>query len=168
MEITNVVSKLPWEKSVGRRLIKDIQYAIVHHDGVRTGESYDPVSKYVSEAKYHIGKGWGHLGYHLRVARDGKVSQTVPFEEIGYHAGSWKHNLTGIGICLDGDLTKQEVTKEQMAGLKALMLFLAEQRPDMPKLVRSGFFAHKEVRLLPTACPSPLIATVVKDFRNGK
>ena len=168
MEITNVIGKLPWEKSVGRRLLKDIQYAVVHHDAALTGDKYDAVSKYVGQAKYHIGKGWGHMSYHLRIARDGKVSQTVPFEEIGYHAGNLKYNKTGIGICLDGDMTKQDSTPAQLSSLRALMLFLSEKRPDMPKLVHGGFYAHKEVRLLPTACPSPLIATIVKDFRNGK
>lgn len=168
MEITNVVSKLPWEKSVGRRLLKDINYAIVHHDAALTGDSYDAVSKYVGQAKYHISKGWKHMSYHLRIARDGKVYQTVPFEEIGYHAGSWKHNVTGIGICLDGDLTKQEPTTAQLASLRKLMDFLSNERPDMPKLVREGFWPHKGVRLLPTSCPSPMIAKIVDDYRKGK
>ena len=168
MEITNVVSKMPSEGSNGRRLLKDIQYAIVHHDAALTGDTYDEVSKYVGQARYHIGKGWKHLSYHLRIARDGGVCQTVPFEEIGYHAGNWKYNATGIGICLDGDLTKQEPTAAQLSSLRALMRYLANERPDMPKLVRGGFWPHKAVRFLPTACPSPMIAKIVDDYRKGK
>ncbi len=168
MEITNVVSKLPSVGSLGRRLFKDIKYAVFHHDAVLTGETYDPVQKYHTEADYHIKKGWKHLSYHLRIARNGQVFQTLPFEEIGYHAGNYKYNRAGIGICLDGDFTKQAPSPAQLTSLRRLMTHLATERPDLPLLLRKGFYSHKEVRLLPTSCPSALINQIVKDFRNGK
>jgi len=34
-------------------------------------------------------------------------------------------------------------------------------------LVRGSFYAHKEVRLLPTACPGTQIATQVINYRKG-
>ncbi len=174
--IENVSSKLPWKFSVGRRLLRNINYAVVHHDAVLAPDVYDPVLRYAHEADYHISKGWGHLAYHLRISRDGKIYQTLPFEEIGYHAGNWIFNRTGIGICLDGDLTRQPVTDAQSTALKGLMRHLAYERPDMPILLQKSFWAHKEVRGVgwpgtiafipnPTACPSPTIAQIVKAYR---
>lgn len=169
MEITDITSKLPWQGSMGRRLLSDIRYAVVHHDGALAFDGHsDIVPRYVSEANYHIGKGWKHIGYTFKIARDGKVYQTLPLNEIGVHAGNYKYFKSSLGICLDGSFDKQSASVEQLRALRDLMDHLANHRPDMPNLLRGGFYAHKEVRLLPTYCPGPIVAAIAKNFRTAK
>ena len=169
MKIIDVSHELPTGGSNGRRFFRDICYAVVHHSAVLTGETYDPISRYQAEARYHIKKGWRRLAYHLIVARDGKVYQTNDFREIGYHAGSWKHNKLGLGICLDLDGSKQEMSDAQKSSLVELMKHLAYERPDLPSLIRTSFYTHREVRWPPgsTFCPSPQVQKVVVAFRKN-
>lgn len=168
IKIINVIKELPFKSSNGVRKLSDILYLVVHHDAHLTGDIYNAVSRYVAQADYHIKKGWNHLSYHIRVARDGKIYQTLPYEEIGYHAGNLKYNKLGIGLCLDGDFSKQEPTAEQLKSLGLLFTYFDIETPLMPKLTRLGFFSHKEVRESPTFCPSPKIDVLVKAERKRK
>lgn len=173
-----VSTQLPSKGSNGGRFLKDIKYAVVHHEGVLCPDVYDPIKRYTDEANYHISKGWNHLSYSLKIARDGKIYQTLPFEEIGYHAGNMTFNKLGIGICLDGDLTKQPLSDAQGTSLKELMHSLAYGRPDLPGITQKSFWAHKEVRGIgfpgtiafipnPTSCPGDVVTSIVKSYRKG-
>lgn len=166
MELIDLTSKLPFAKSVGRRQLATIEYGILHHDAILATDSYDALARYKSEARYHVGKGWGHLSYHLKVGRDGKVYQTLPFEEVGYHAGNYKVNIRGIGICFDGDFSQQLMSCEQHKVFKELLDYLATQRPDMPKLVKKSFFGHRQVRFSPTYCPGDEILNALNLYKR--
>lgn len=178
MEITNIVSKLPWKGSMGRRALKDIKYVIVHHDGgLEFDGTTDVVPRYISEANYHIGKGWKHLGYSLKIARSGKVYQTVPFEEIAVHAGNYTFFKNSFGICLDGDFSRQKPSVAQLEALRSLLDHLAHHSPELPNVVQSSFFGHKEVRgvgfpgtkfFIPsgTICPGKEVGEIVKTYRT--
>lgn len=179
LSINLVSSELPFAHSVGRRFLKDVKYVVVHHDAVLAPDTYDAVSRYKAEAAYHIKKDWGHIGYHFKIARDGKIYQVCPMTEIAYHAGNKPFNDAGVGICLDGDFTKQALPTVQFEALNALCNELALHRPkDMPLLVQKGFYGHKEVRGWgfpgtkffipnPTACPgSPDIVKFLQGYRK--
>lgn len=163
--IENIVSQLPWDKSVGKRPLRQIRYAALHHDAIATTKPYEALKRYQSEAQYHINKGFGHLGYHYKISSAGQVYLCVPEEEIGYHAGNWTVNRDGLGICLDGDFSKHPPTEAQLDALEELIVHLATKRPDMPLLVKRSFYAHKEVRFLPTFCPGPQLTQLVKNYR---
>lgn len=165
-EIEDVSQKLPFRASNGRRALVDMNYVVVHHDAHLTQDTYDAVARYIEQANYHISKGWNHISYHLRIARDGKIRKVLPFNEIGYHAGNWKYNKTGIGVCLDGDFSKQEPTKDQLISLERVLAYFDHETPEMPALTHRGFFAHGEVRLSPTFCPSPKIRAIVEAARK--
>lgn len=166
MEIKDIQTLLPWKNSIGRRRMQDILYAVVHHNGGIVGDTYDPISTYRNDAQYHISKGWGHIAYHFRIARDGKIYQTYALNEIGAHAGNWKYNKAGIGICLDGNFAQQDPSGHQIDSLNWLMKHLSTERPDIPNLFHRGFYAHSEVRLSPTFCPGPKIRNMVVNFRK--
>ena len=169
MEIIQVISKLPWKKSIGRRKLSDIKYAIVHHDGALAFDGVqDVIPRYVSEANYHIGKDWGHLGYSFKIAYDGKVYQTVPLEECGAQAGNYKYFKNSFGICLDGDFSRQKPSVAQIESLKWLMDHLAHHSPELPGIVQKSFYSHREVRILPTFCAGPIVLDVVRSYRNAK
>lgn len=167
MDIKDLTAQMPWQKSVGKRGLKQIKYAVVHHDGERTDNGvYVDIARYKAEASYHISKGWGHLSYHYKINKDGQVFLCVPEIEIGYHAGNWHVNQYGLGICLDGDFSKHDPAYEQIDALEALILYLSTQRPDIPFLTQRSFYAHKEVRLLPTFCPGPKITDLIRNYRQ--
>lgn len=168
MDIISLVGKLPWKGSMGRRKLSDIKYVIVHHDASLAGDSYNAEHLYAQEANYHISKGWGHLGYSFRIARDGVVYQTVPYDEIGVHAGNYAYFKNSLGVCLDGDLSRQKPSVAQLNALQSLMDQLSYHTHELPGVTRKSWYAHKEVRLLPTFCPGPEIAQLIKDYRNAK
>jgi len=159
--------ELPSKGSNGRRPLAAIKYAVVHHDAVLAPESYDPISRYHAEATYHVSKGWGRIGYAFKVARDGRIYQLNPLEEIAYHAGNSAYNRNSIGICLDGDFSKQQPSVPQMSALRELLDWLTGQRPDLPLLVRKTIRYHREVRWPPlsTFCPGPVVSDFVKRYR---
>jgi hypothetical protein len=180
MEIQQISTKLPWKGSMGRRKLSDIKYVIVHHDASVAGDSYDAVHLYEQEANYHISKGWGHIGYSIRIARDGSVYQTVPYEEIGVHAGNYTFFKNSLGVCLDGDFSRQKPSVAQLNALRSLMEHLAHHSPELPGVVESSFYAHTEVRgvgfpgtklFIPsgTFCPGKEVKDIVKSYRlTGK
>lgn len=172
MEIKNIStpgSPLPWKHSMGLRKLSDIKYVVFHHDASLAPETYDAVDLYTHEAAYHISKGWGHLGYSMRIARDGTVYQTVPLEEIGVHAGNYRYFRNSFGVCLDGSFDRQKPSDAQLKAVKDLMVYLAHKRPDLPGVVEKSMYVHKEVRILPTFCCGDVVKNIVKTYRlTGK
>lgn len=167
--ITDLIPQMPMTTSVGIRALAAISQAVVHHEAIFAADKYDVVSRYQSEARYHISKGWGHISYHLKIARDGAIYQVLPFEQVAYHAGNLAVNKRSIGICLDGDFSKQAPSPAQTSSLQTVMRWLSTQRPDIPKLDHKGFYGHREVKLFGgTYCPGPDILIRVKAFREGK
>lgn len=166
MDIKDITAQLPWKQSVGKRPLKDIRYAVVHHDAVVASENYDPIALYKREANGHIAKDWGHISYHFKIDRKGTVYQCYDLKEIGYHAGNLPVNKLAVGICLDGSFDKQKPSPEQLEALKQLLDYLFTQRPDMPLLVKTSLNGHKEVRKEPTYCPSDVLMDFIRKYRN--
>lgn len=168
MNIISLVGKLPWKGSMGRRKLADIKYVVVHHDASLAGETYNAPQLYAQEANYHVSKGWGHLGYSFRIARNGTVYQTVPYEEIGVHAGNYKYFRNSLGVCLDGSFDRQKPSKAQIDSLTSLMDHLSYHSPELPGITRKSWYAHSEVRTSPTFCPGPDIRSIIQSYRNAK
>lgn len=180
MEIIQIATKLPSSGSMGRRALSDIKYVVTHHDAALAFDGVqDIIPRYVSEANYHISKGWKHIGYSFKIARDGKIYQTVPYEEIGVQAGNGRLLKNSLGICLDGSFDKQKPSVDQVESLKWLMDHLAYHSHELPGVTRASFYAHREIRgvgfpgtafFIPsfTFCPGPIITDIVKSYRLGK
>ena len=176
MNIIDITKTLPTTGSNGYRKLADIVYAVVHHSAIPSVEPYDPLSRYVSEAAYHIKKGWRRLSYTYLIDTKGDVYLGNPLEQVAYHSGNPALRKNSIGICLDGDFTRHEPTDAQISSLRRLLDHLCYERPDMPKLVRKTVRYHGEVRgftdLLgvfhsnPTACPGKPIIEFVKSYRS--
>jgi N-acetyl-anhydromuramyl-L-alanine amidase AmpD len=168
MNILNISGELPWKGSLGRRKKEDIKFVLLHHDASLAGDVYDAKKLYAQEANYHISKGWGHLGYSFRIARDGTIYQTVPYEEIGAHAGNYKYFRNSMGVCLDGSFDKQKPSDAQIKALRDFMDHLSYHSPELPGVVRKSWYSHKEVRTNPTFCCGPDITKIVQNYRNTK
>lgn len=128
----------------------DISYLIVHHTGVNTdSDQFDSVEN------YHKNKGWGQIGYHFFIEKDGRLENGRPENVVGYHCQFAGHNFNSLGICVAGDYTSKNITKEAKKTLIQLLDVL-RIKYDIPK---SHIIGHNEVGAV-TLCPG----TIIKDL----
>ncbi|MDD6795155.1 MAG: peptidoglycan recognition family protein [Clostridiaceae bacterium] len=66
----------------------------------------------------HISQGWGAIGYHFYIRKDGKIYRGRPEESVGAHAIG--RNRTSIGICLEGNFEEERLTDAQKESLERL------------------------------------------------
>lgn len=52
----------------------------------------------------HRGQGWGGIGYHAVIRRNGDLELGRGWGEIGVHVGRAGHNHDSVGVCLVGGL----------------------------------------------------------------
>lgn len=115
MKITDVRKSLTRHKnkSYRRRPINAVTDIAIHHSATTSGsaEAY---------ANYHVNNlGWCGIGYHFVIEQDGEIKHCNDLDVISYHVGN--SNGFCIGICLTGNFTIQEPTKEQEAALRYLV-----------------------------------------------
>jgi predicted esterase len=72
---------------------------VIHHSG-KDHHTFGGIRMY-----HILKKGWGEVGYHYIIGRDGSVRQYRKLNEMGAHAltGFGARNRTHIGICWIGD-----------------------------------------------------------------
>jgi len=183
LEIVDVVEKLPRKPEDPNwklRRLADIKRIVMHYDAVPVPEpgsdglGYDPVQRYISQARFHIRKNWNDgpgpavrgfgLMYHYRVSADGRAWRTQPEELVTWHART--ANWNGLAICCDLG-PGQTSPDAQLEGFEGLLLKLCYHRPDIPA-GRRDVWGHGE---LPkdgnsTHCPG-LLLEWVRAFRGG-
>jgi len=113
-------------------------------------ETY-PLSAKVSEiARWHKQRGWGSIGYHYIIDRDGEVAVGRPETIEGAHVRG--HNKGSIGICLVGghgssenDAFEKNFTSQQAKAMRELISDISQRAEGVS--VRG----HNEVAA--KACP---------------
>lgn len=169
--ITDLRGVLPRTAVKSAQRTRDkITMLVVHHagDGRVWPDKYDALQEYKNEATYHINKDWGGgyhgngLQYHYKIDRQGTIYRTRNIEDILWHASN--ANNISIGICLDGDLTKQHYTKAQEKSLYNLL----DEICAWLNIKRQNVFGHGELKAYGnyTACPGVAIECVIK-YRDG-
>lgn len=143
--------------------VGQIQKIIVHHDAEWRGADYDSVSRYQSQASYHISSGEDGLQYHYKIDNVGEVFQCRDLTDTLWHCGNYPVNRTSIAICVDGNFQDQMPTKEQFIALKNLLDDLCTKHPEFPA-DESQVFGHQEVAA--TACPGNNLIGFVKGYRS--
>jgi hypothetical protein len=127
------------------RSVADIQYLVVHHVGSawRAANVTDLARR---TAAYQVNtRGWPGIAYHYCIAKNGDVAKTQPHGLTTYHAG--EYNPVSVGILLEGLLTENDPTPEQVASLHQLISYLLGELNLAPTSIKG----HYELR--PTACP---------------
>lgn len=167
MKIINIISKLPkWIKSNGTMNKSSMDTVVVHHDGENRPLIYNSINRYISEAKYHMSKGWSHISYHYIIDNAGTVFQCLPDTEVGYHAGNLIVNKKSIAIKFDGNMEVQKLTNSQITAYNELIKYLTTQRPDLPKITKKSIIMHREVPNKETACPGKnTVQTVINSIK---
>jgi len=70
----------------------------------------------------HTGYGWGGIGYHFLVDKDGKVYRGRPIARIGAHASS--DNIDSVGICFNGNFETETMSTAQINAGKAIVAYV--------------------------------------------
>lgn len=94
---------------------------IIHHTG---GTSQDPnadTSHHTFQIvdAYHKSLGWGKIGYHFFIEKDGKTTQGRGDKEEGAHTIG--QNRSSLGICLAGNFDAFLPTTAQIEALRGLL-----------------------------------------------
>ncbi len=68
--------------------------------------------------KWHIDKGYGGIGYHYYIKKDGTIYKGRDEKMQGAHA--LNENSKSIGVCLEGNYQEEKPSKKQMDSLAKL------------------------------------------------
>lgn len=93
-------------------------WIIVHHTA---SVARDDRQQFDAVDRYHRSKGWGMIGYHWFIERDGTVKKGREESMMGAHTTQWMMNYRSIGICLAGDFDTQDPSDAQWQALKDLL-----------------------------------------------
>ena len=118
-------------------------YIVIHHAAATKCTAEDI-------HKWHLANGWCGIGYHYFVRKDGSIYRGRPEDRIGAHA--YGVNNQSIGICCEGDFTKEQMPNEQLGSVAALTRELL----DKYSLSDSAVLKHSEVKNNATICPGNL------------
>lgn len=127
------------------------EYIIIHHSATDIGNAL-----YFN--KGHIKRGfWRGLGYHFVIdngslgKEDGQIEVSPRWlkQQDGAHCKASRMNYRGIGICLVGNFSEEDVSKEQMDSLVYLVSLLKKQY----KIPDRNIMGHQDVRGANTECP---------------
>lgn len=121
-------------KSLERRKIT--RRIITHHSASTTASPEDI-------HRWHLNKGYVGAGYQYLVRKDGKIYSLRPEWAVGAHA--YGSNYDSIGICAEGDYTKETMPEAQKNSLKELVAYL-KNKYNITVVQR-----HKDV--CNTSCP---------------
>ncbi|SHH24363.1 peptidoglycan recognition protein family protein [Clostridium grantii] len=92
---------------------------------------------------WHLQKGWSGCGYHFFVRKDGSIYKGREENIVGSHCKN--HNTNSIGICAEGDYSKEEMPGIQKEAIVEVCEYL------MGKYEIENIYGHKELGV--TECP---------------
>lgn len=115
---------------------KSTERIILHHSA-SNGQSVEDINN------YHKKLGWGCIGYHFYVRKDGKIYRGRKEEYVGAHA--YGSNYNSIGVCAEGNFETDTMPEVQKESLKELVAYL-KNKYNITKVQK-----HSDV--CKTACP---------------
>ncbi len=126
------------------------KYIIIHHSATDEGDAY-----YFNIL--HRRRGWNGIGYDFVIdngtmgKRDGaiEVSPRWTNQETGAHCNVSEMNFKGIGICLVGNFSKENVSEKQMETL----VYLVNVLKKYYKIPENHIMGHGQVPGARTECP---------------
>ncbi len=126
------------------RSTNDVKFVTLHHSVTDHNATPDDI------ALMHMARGWGGIGYHFVITKDGTVYYVG---DIGTaRANVLNKNEQVIGICMIGDFTKHLPSDEQIISAHELCKFLLFDIDAYPYLKDwNQLVGHKDMQA--TACP---------------
>ena len=92
------------------------RYIILHHSEVTSPHTAEDIHR------WHLKKGWAGIGYHYFIAKGGEVFEGRPRDTVGAH--TYGYNQESIGVCFEGDFSKENLTKQQESAAVKLLVIL--------------------------------------------
>lgn len=117
------------------------KHIIIHHS------AYEDVPIEVID-EMHRERGFDMIGYHYYIRRNGKVEVGREETQTGAHCRANGMNHKSIGICLAGNFTLTEPSKEQIRSAN-LLVHSIKHRYDIESVL-----GHREVEGAATLCPA--------------
>lgn len=135
-----------------RKSKRKINLIVVHSTATPEGKDYTVENI----RKLHKSKGYGDIGYHYVIYRDGSLHEGRNVNLVGAHARG--HNSNSIGIVYIGGTSATE--KDKNGHLKAKDTRTPEQKATLLKLLKdlrklypnAKIVGHRDLNA--TACPS--------------
>lgn len=151
---STVVPRSQWATAAGVPVLMNpmlpVQYITVHHDGMDPfygNDARSAAARLEAIRRAHRDKGWGDIGYHFAVDREGRVWEARSLTWQGAHVKD--RNEGNIGICTLGNFDRQSPTPAQTSALSAHVAWLMQRYRVAPKRV----LTHQEWPGAQTACP---------------
>lgn len=123
----------------------EVEWVVIHHSVTSHDATPDDI------ALLHKARGWGGIGYHFVITKDGNVYYVG---DVGTaRANVLNMNEKVIGVCLVGDFTKHLPSDEQIVSAHYLCKFFLDNTAVWPQLKtwEGSVVGHKELQA--TACP---------------
>ena len=145
--------------------MRQVNRIIIHCSATRpsTDIGADEIRKWHTD-RPPKGNGWGDIGYHGVIRRNGELESGRPMSVPGAHVSG--RNADSIGICLvggvaeDGRTPENNFTPEQWAGLERVIKDLVKRYP--------GATVHGHNEFAAKACPSFDVKQWWSEERDGK
>ncbi|MBT9145377.1 MAG: hypothetical protein DDT42_01248 [candidate division WS2 bacterium] len=100
--------------------------------------------------EWHKRRGFGQIGYHFLVLKDGTVEAGRPINMVGAHCLASRRNHLGVGIALVGNFQESRVPNLQLAAAAQLTSKLI----NLFKMNGTQYIElHREVPGAKTLCP---------------
>ena len=128
-----VEKKYNWSGSLTTRAAT--KYIVLHH---RAGNG-----DVESIHRLHLSNGYTGIGYHFYIRKDGSVYRGRPLNAVGAHCVG--HNINSIGICFEGDYTRDTMPVAQIRAGQELIASL--------KCMYASLTVKKHSDLYATVCP---------------
>jgi len=136
--------------TTGPRPFGDIKRISIHHTAVE--------GKPEGHARYHIDKGYGGIAYHVYV-KGNQIYQVNDLLTLTWHTPS--NNFDTIGICVEGDFTKRQLTEAERMNLYGAIITVMELFNIPVEQVRG----HREISG-GTSCPGFDMNRVRNDLKQ--
>lgn len=130
------------------RPLNQVNYLAIHHTAGPDNQTPDEI------ANFHINNnGWGGIGYHFLIAKDGVVFYVGDISTARANVANLNDQV--LGICLVGNFTSGRVPSgEQMDSVHNLCDFFINNYPDLSNVTSwDAVKGHKELPGQSTTCP---------------
>jgi hypothetical protein len=166
---SSVVPRSQWATAGGVAVLMNrmlpVQYITVHHDGMEPfygSDGRSAAGRLEAIRRAHRDKGWGDIGYHFAIDRQGRVWEARSLAWQGAHVKD--HNEGNIGICTLGNFDRQTPTAAQTEALNRHVAWLMHRYNVGAKRV----LTHKEWPSAQTACPGTNLQRYMEAVRSSQ
>lgn len=142
-----IVGLVTWEK-LGFVASRKISEIFIHCSATPQGKDYT-----VADIKrWHLQRGFGDIGYHYVIYRNGQINIGRDINKIGAHCTG--HNTNSIGICYIGgcDSTGKKAMDTRTPEQRKSLITLTKQLMSKYRIPKDKVFGHYQ--FAKKECPS--------------